>query len=612
MLDAKGYEWIIEDNEIKILMIGNSYTEDASNCGQGVQDSQMFSIIKSMVGEDIKVTLATIISGGKGINWHATQAENNKVCYTLQVITTDNPKWKSVKRVSAQDALTWTNWDMVSIQPYSVNTSTGIEANSYPNETDSKYAHLEVSTGYFLDYINTYAPQAEVYYYMHWAQTSAIRLNAAKEKYLSMGQFYQNTIEYNGTLSGKRLNTIVPVGLSIQNARTTYLSLLAYNTTAYADKNLNYRTDAQIGLQRDGGHVSFNIGRYIAGMTFAEMMIPDELRSENYTIPDIRVTESLGVLPKEYTILAQQAVLASVASWKQGSYEVTVLEGYEKDPTTVYSELFDDGLKVAKITKESITEVLEELLFDDMVLEDVAINDGIVTAKVRFGYTTLSFDISKLTTDYSKLKYIAFGDSITCGIDPVIGGKVEKPYPTLVSETLSLKSYENKAVSGATIASNTLNRACLANLITSYKGEADIISVLGGVNDYYCNLPLGDIDDNDVSTIYGSLHVSMSYLVENYNESFIFYMTPYKCIYSNRLYSDNNLQGYNLEDVANAIKEVAAIYNIPVLDLFNEGGFENVMSNSDCDGLHPNQKFFTDVTAPQIAQFIKDNYLKVR
>ena len=44
------------------------------------------------------------------------------------------------------------------------------------------------------------------------------------------------------------------------------------------------------------------------------------------------------------------------------------------------------------------------------------------------------------------------------------------------------------------------------------------------------------------------------------------------------------------------------------LDLLEEGNFESIMYNDDCDGIHPNQEFITNVMAPQIANFIKDNY----
>ena len=210
--------------------------------------------------------------------------------------------------------------------------------------------------------------------------------------------------------------------------------------------------------------------------------------------------------------------------------------------------------------------------------------------------------------DFSQLTFTAFGDSITYGADLIIGGRVENPYPTVVNEILGLKSYDNRGVSGATLVASNLGLDCMTNRITSYNGQADIIGVLGGVNDFNRNLPLGDVDDNDTSTIYGALHVGMKYLSENYSESFVFYMTPYKQYFHGVLWSDNNSQGYNLQDVANAIKEVAAIYNIPVLDLLAEGGFENVMYDDDCDGVHPNQNFITNNMAPQIAEFIKENY----
>ena len=213
------------------------------------------------------------------------------------------------------------------------------------------------------------------------------------------------------------------------------------------------------------------------------------------------------------------------------------------------------------------------------------------------------------TTELEGLTYTAFGDSITFGADYFNNySQMETPYPQEVGNILKLSSTNNKGVSGATLTSNNLGLPCMTDIITSFTEKSDIISVLGGVNDYNRDLPLGTINDRDTSTIYGSLHVGMNYLTTNYKESFIFYMTPYKENYSGRQYSTINSQGYSLEDVATAIKNVAKVYNIPVLDLFNEGEFESVMNNPNCDGIHPNQDFILDYTAPQIATFIKYNY----
>lgn len=232
-----------------------------------------------------------------------------------------------------------------------------------------------------------------------------------------------------------------------------------------------------------------------------------------------------------------------------------------------------------------------------------------IIMSVFFILNLLGCNIIFPTTGFEDLTYTAFGDSITFGADYFNHySQMKTPYPKEVGKILKLSSTNNKGVSGATLTSNNLGLTSMTSLITSFTDDSDIISVMGGVNDYNRSLPLGTIDDNDSSTIYGALHISMKYLTDNYPNSFIFYITPYKEHFSGIHWSDINSSGYNLEDVSNAIKEVATIYNIPVLDLFNEGNFESVMDNSDCDGIHPNQDFVLSNTAPQIAKFIKENY----
>jgi hypothetical protein len=313
-IPAKGYDWMLDDGEFKLLLIGNSYSQDASSCGQGMKQSQLFDILQAMLGEDVKVTVALLYSGGKGINWHATQADRNQAAYGFSVITSDNPTWKSYGSYTSANALAWTDWDVVSLQTYNPNPKTGQESVPYPDTTDEKFYSLEVASEYMLDHIANNAPYADVYFYMHWAQTSSTTLNAALSNYNKTAAYIPVVMDFAGMQTGNQFTTIIPVGLSIQNARSTYLALLRYNTTAYADGNLNLTTDAQIGLQRDGGHVSFNIGRYIAGLTFAEMIVPESMRAEGYVLPDIRVTESVGKLPKEYTTIAQLSVWAAVNS----------------------------------------------------------------------------------------------------------------------------------------------------------------------------------------------------------------------------------------------------------------------------------------------------------
>ena len=204
--------------------------------------------------------------------------------------------------------------------------------------------------------------------------------------------------------------------------------------------------------------------------------------------------------------------------------------------------------------------------------------------------------------DFSGMTYAAFGDSITFGSDRTLSyAQMAKPYPMLVAEKLGLRSYENKGISGATFCQNSLGRACMTDNILSYKGDADIISVMLGVNDYATALPLGDMSDCSNVTVYGCLNMIAEYLTAEYKDSFVFLMTPYKT----RLVKEDS---YPLIDLVNAVKEVAHKYGIPVLDMYSLGQYELEMNNEGSDGIHPSQDFIMEYTAPQIADFISKNY----
>ncbi len=383
----------------KLLLLGNSFSEDASN-GSHTKTSQLLDILQAMLGSDAEITVGLIYSGGKGMHWHATQAEQGNSVYSFKTITTAEPTWKFLGSYTSADALAWTDWDAVSLQPYNINVSTGQESVFYPDATDPKFYHLEDSSAYMLDHVARYAPYAEVYFYMHWAQTSSTKLNAALGSYDKMAAFVLQTLDYVGTESGAQFKTIIPVGLSIQNARTTYLALLRHNTTAFADGNLNLMTDAQIGLQRDGDHVSFNVGRYIAALTFAETVIPEGMRSEGYVLPDIRITESVGKLPKEYSEIAQKSVLAAVNSWKNGSLAVTDISGYTEDPTVAAGKTLESMSFLLNCdTVEGLTEQLSAAVLTalpaDFAVDHVSFDGARHTAAVtiRFGYTSLVVEV---------------------------------------------------------------------------------------------------------------------------------------------------------------------------------------------------------------------------
>ena len=201
-----------------------------------------------------------------------------------------------------------------------------------------------------------------------------------------------------------------------------------------------------------------------------------------------------------------------------------------------------------------------------------------------------------------ELVYVAFGDSITYGIDGTKDkwGLMPEPYPTLVGNLLGLGKVQNKAISGATLCSDS-GHTNMTEKILSFNGDADIISIMLGVNDYQTNRPLGNAESRDNSTVYGSLFMIADYLSKNYSDSFIFFTTPFPTIRSG---GNSETGKYDVAAVAEAIKYVAAMYDIPVLDLYTIGKYELEMNLATNDGIHPSQEHFRKYTAPQIAWFI--------
>lgn len=215
---------------------------------------------------------------------------------------------------------------------------------------------------------------------------------------------------------------------------------------------------------------------------------------------------------------------------------------------------------------------------------------------------------SNNTVDFSTLTMNCLGDSITYGLDVSIKDKttaLANPYPKLLKKELGLAKVRNYGVSGSTLTSVHSNRDPMSVRYREMYSQADIISVMGGVNDYWLgDIPLGNIDDTTTTTIYGALNVLVSGLKEKYSNSYIFFMTPYK--WGND--TGTNALGFTLLDICNAIKDVCARNNIDVLDMYNLGQIELDFDNPNSDKLHPSQEFYEKYTAPQIAQFIKDNY----
>ena len=119
--------------------------------------------------------------------------------------------------------------------------------------------------------------------------------------------------------------------------------------------------------------------------------------------------------------------------------------------------------------------------------------------------------------------------------------------------------------------------------------DADAVVVFGGTNDYgHGDAPLGVPSDNTSDTFYGALNVLFTTLITRYPDAKILVLTPLHRL--NESNPDSN--GLPLKAYVDAIREMAEVYSLPVLDLYAMSGMQPnvpiIQERFMNDGLHPN------------------------
>ena len=124
--------------------------------------------------------------------------------------------------------------------------------------------------------------------------------------------------------------------------------------------------------------------------------------------------------------------------------------------------------------------------------------------------------------------------------------------------------------------------------------DADIVVVWGGTNDFgHGDVPLGTIADRDNTTFYGALHTLYRDLWEKYPTATIVVMTPLHRVGEHDTLNEHGHPAIApFKVMAETIKEVAAYYSFPVLDLYAVSNLNPelpiIRETYMPDGLHPN------------------------
>ena len=242
--NTQNHDWT-EDKTLKILTIGNSFSDDTMQ--------YVYQIAKSAGVE--KISLGNLYIGGCSLDTHASNARADKGAYEYRTNTSGS--WSTVKEYKMSTAIKSQNWDFISLQQAS--GVSGIE---------SSYAELS----YLIGYVKGLCPDAKIVWNMTWAYQQD-STHSSFPKYNS-----NQTTMYNAIVNAvaKKIRVrddifaVSPTGTAIQNARTSYVG----------DK-----------LTRDGYHLSYDFGRYIAGLTFFSQLTG--ISAENVTFAPDGVDDSL-------------------------------------------------------------------------------------------------------------------------------------------------------------------------------------------------------------------------------------------------------------------------------------------------------------------------------
>ena len=218
------------------------------------------------------------------------------------------------------------------------------------------------------------------------------------------------------------------------------------------------------------------------------------------------------------------------------------------DIPTNTSELYNDSGFLTSIPNEYVTE--QEM------------NEAIANVSSG-GSTDLSGNIFK-----NKIANF-LGDSQT-----EVNYHKNKIYCDWVKEILGLSKSNNYGISGTTIAKkNASDNTAMCIRYANMDNNADLICVMGGVNDRWFNCQLGNFGDTDPITFYGAMETLCDGLLTKYPGKTIIFITPTE--QNNNNCNSSNTTGYTATDFANAMKRVCAKYSIPVFDA------------NTCSGIYP-------------------------
>ena len=273
------YSWD-DDDTLKILMIGNSFSDDTIE--------YVDRIAKSLGIEN--VVLGNLFIGGCSLATHESNARNDIGAYEYRF--NDGSGWTNTPKMCMSTVILSQNWDYISLQ----------QSSGESGLVETYGSHLK----YMIDYVNNLKSEnTKLIWNMTWAykqSTSHTPFENYNKDQMTMYKAIVNAVNKE-VIPTNAFDVIIPSGTAIQNGRTSYIG-----------DNFNYY---------DGYHLSRDLGRYVAGLTLVKQLLNVDI-------------DNIDFVPETINKNAKKVAIESANNAVKNQFEVTQ-SAFKEEPSIDFS-----------------------------------------------------------------------------------------------------------------------------------------------------------------------------------------------------------------------------------------------------------------------------------
>lgn len=390
---AKANKIKFQLKELNILCIGNSHTEDYTTYMQSILNDVNADL------DGTKVTFSRIVHGSRkiGLTQHYTGSNGKEVtnyshesCIKDVINKVNNSSATSKNDVEGDyfKSLNPTDntWDLIIIQDY--------RESCVGEETNANYVFIDHLHNAIQD-LRTLQPTAQVAWFMDWLDT------------YDKDTSYENYSLKNYKLASEK-NVAGNPDFIVAGAtfnRTALTSYLGSVNNLEDTKPLHTSDTTKVSqLWRDGTHMSYETGRYLAGASVAAKVLTDVFSKEitfkdgtdfysalSYN-PNSKDTSVRQDWPGEFTPEIAEIVKASAKAAIDNPTQITKLSDYAADPILKVKDLVEKSTfsnmdwNNATI-KSAVEKVLSQSQYKDATVVSVDAAENTAAVTLRYGYS---------------------------------------------------------------------------------------------------------------------------------------------------------------------------------------------------------------------------------